>query len=375
MNETEEKNTEESSANTDTKESYHILTFAKEHPASFVAILSSAVAAAAFIMNLLTFIYQLLRLRPWHVSGQFISDGGGRQIFFQFALVLIYYAFVNGIPLLLSCSFVRYYRFGAKLRYRQEWYRLVKQMYREFKTYKATLSKEELHSTEAALAKIRKSGGKLRRNMWSTRGFLLLNMGAICFFAALMFFPITLLIAGITGEVDWRVISALWGATAVLIVFSAKSEAKGMDCGYAPRTVRRNVRDLAKSNDAMDQLESAAETAGEEAGKSVPIASMLHDKAIKEAGLKILLSVAIMTTFLFLTATDTTYKQKEFWMYLDSGYVYAVAYQDIDHCILKRATVDGDTIIIHTGEQLVINGTVSTYRQDFEHVSFEDEPG
>lgn len=332
------------------QETYHVLEFIKEHTSSFLAILSGIVAVAAFVLNLAAYVYQRAKLNPWNISGEVIEFWGNRQFLLTFALELAYISLVYAVPIMLSRFFVRYYRLTATLRYwkaRIKAYRKIhKQAHRDIKALKKRLTKFEteeneelsvqIQKVETSLAEIKRGLSKERKNCWLACGLTLACIGIICFFSMLLFVPVIILMSGVTGEISWRVLLAFWGSATLLVVLPAQIRAKQMDKEYAPKAVRQSIKEILSSNDASQRLRQKMKEAFEKAKERMTVIKTLTDNTIKEFGFKTLLGTCIMMLFLCVSATDITYKQKDFWIYSDSAQTYVVAYQDGSHCVLSR---------------------------------------
>lgn len=169
-----------------------------------------------------------------------------------------------------------------------------------------------------------------------------------------------------------HIILLLWAFAAFAVVIAARVKAKQMDKDCALKAVRRDTKEIMGSDDARQRLRDKMKEMLEKTREHTTGIEALTDKTIKEFGIKTLIGTGVMLVLLCIPVTDTAYKQKEFWIYSDSNYTYAVAYQDGNHCVLKQATLNGDEIIIHTGEQLVVSGNVATSQKTFDKVTFEE---
>lgn len=368
------------------QETYHILAFVKEHTSAFVAILSGMVAVAAFVLNLVAYVYQRIRLNPWHISGDVIEFWGNRQFLLPFILELIYAVLLYVVPVMLARSFIYYHRLIGTLKYGNAWIKSLqakqKQAHKEAKGIKKTLKKIKVKSVkessvrlqriEASLENAKKELRTIKRTLWLTRGLAILYIGIICLLVALLFIPVIILMIGITGEINWKVLSLFWGIAAIWIVIAAKNKAKQMDKVCTPKAVRQNIKEIVSGNDVHQRLSDRTKVMHEKSKEKTAVIKALNDETIKELGIKALIAMVATMLFFCTSVTDTAYKQTEFWIYSDSTNTYAVAYQDADHCVLKRASIDDGEIIIHTGEQLVVSGTVATSQRIFDKVTFEE---
>lgn len=383
-----EEKTEITLAQADEKpqETYHVLEFIKAHTSTFVAILSGVVAVAAFVLNLVAYVYQRIRLNPWHISGDVVEFWGNRQFLLPFVLELTYAVLLYAVPVMLARSFVYYYRLIGTLKYGNAWIKSAqaeqRSAHREAKDTKKTLKKIKAKSTkelsvrlqgiEASLKKAKKELRTTRRSLWLTRGLAILYIGIMCFLVALLFIPVIILMIGITGETSWKALLLLWGIAAIWVVIAARNKAKQMDKDCAPKAVRQDIKEIMSSNDVRQRLSDRRKDMHKKTKEQTAVIKVLNDETLKELGTRALVAMAAMMLVLCMSAKDTPYKQKECWIYSDSGYTYAVAYQDSNHCVLKQATLNGDEIIIHTGEQLVVSGTVATSKKTFNKVTFEE---
>lgn len=198
------------------------------------------------------------------------------------------------------------------------------------------------------------------------------HIGFICLLTVLMFIPVGILLTGIAGEIDWKVLLLFWSVSAVLVVFFAKVKAKQMDKDCVLKAVRRDIKETAGEDDARQKLRDKMKKMHRKSKERTATIRAFDDGTIREWGTKSLLAMVCMMLTLCVFAKDTAYKQKDFWIYTDAAQTYVVAYQDGGHCVLKQATLNGDEIIIHTGEQLVVSGTVATSQKAFDKVTFEE---
>lgn len=368
------------------RETYHVLKFIQDHTSTFLAILSGTVAAAAFVLNLVAYVYQRIRLNPWNIAGDVIEFWGNRQFLLMFALELTYILLAYAIPVMLSRSFVYYHRLIATLGYWRAWIKSAKADQREIQKWikdtrkaakkgKAELGKKRsarLQEVEASVEEIKKELRTAKKDYWLTRGLAFLYIGFICLLTALMFIPVVILMTGIAGEIDWKVLLLFWGVSAALVVFFAKVKAKQMDKDCSLKAVRRDIKETVGEDDACQKLRDKMREMHKKSKERTATIRAFDDGTVREWGAKSLLAMVCMTLTLCVSAKDAAYKQKDFWIYTDAAQTYVVAYQDEGHCVLKQATLNGNEIIIHTGEQLVVSGAVATSQKTYDKVTFEE---
>ena len=367
------------------QETYHVLTFIKAHTSTFLAILSGVVTVAAFLLNLIAYVYQRIKLNPWHIDGDVIEFWGNQQFILSFSLELVYILLIYAVPLMLSRSFIYYYRLMAIFKYWKAWIRNAKaeqrKMRKEIRATQKELKKcsseatkglfERLQKIEMSLAKLKKELSEEMKNSWMMRGLALVYIGTICFLAALMFIPVVVLMTGITGEIDWKTLLLFWGVAALLSVIGAQVKAKQLNEDCRLKVVRRDVKKIMNGDEAYQKLQNKAKEMRKKLKEHTPTIRVFDDGTLKEWGCRSLLAMGMMMLFLCTSAMNMAYEQKDFWIYTDAAQTYAVAYQDGNHCVLKQATLNGNEIIIHTGEQLVVSGTVATSQKAFDKVTFE----
>lgn len=187
-----------------------------------------------------------------------------------------------------------------------------------------------------------------------------------------MFIPILILMLGVTGEIDWEVLLFLWGCAALSVVIFSRLTAKQKDKEYAPKAIRQNIREALDDNDVGERLRDKIEETFEKLKERAAVIKAFSDETIKKLGVQTLITMVAIILTICITGKDTAYHQKEFWIYSDSSHTYAVAYQDSNHCVLKQATLNGNEIVIHTREQLVVSGTIATSQKTFDKVTFEE---
>lgn len=361
------------------QETYHVLEFIKEHASAFVAILSGIVAIAAFALNLAAYVYQQIRLNPWHIGGDVIDYWGNRQIYLVLVISAVYFIFAYGIPLILAHSLVNYYRTRAIFQYakkqNEQAKKVLQDVQKEIKSY------QSLHTEEGneAAERFQQSANELDKALEQTRKirsriqrYAVLRIGLILIFMPLTIFPIIAIQLGITGLIEWKTLLVLSVIAFFTIILAANTAAKQLDNASMPKAVRKNIEKIIRNS---DEAYIFLGNAGDEAAKKLEQATFkqaLNDRAIAETCVKMFLSTTAMVLVFFLLARNDTYKQKDFWIYSDEAQTYVVAYQDSGHCVLKQATLNGDEIIVHTREQLVVSGTVATSQKTFDKVTFEE---
>lgn len=376
-----EEKTEMALAQADEKpqETYHVLEFVEKHTSAFIAILSGMVAVAAFVLNLVAYVYQRIRLNPWHIGGEVIDYWGSGQVYVALIVDVAYFVLICALSVALACSFVNYYRARAAWQYTQGQSKLmsetVHKMQSEMKVYVAECAKDDATEKELLTTTVSGVNARLKdmnKRLARARRNMLLRIGLISLLIVLLAVPVIFLMLGTTGEVEPRIGVLTWGITALSIVLSAMTQAKQLDNTCAPRTVCSNIKSITQNSDiAFKELDKKGDEAVRKRKQST-VRLALSDRAVKENVGRALLSTLLMISIFLMTAGGSAYQQKEFWIYSDAINTYAVAYQDSNHCVLKQATLNGDEIIIHTGEQLVVSGTVATSQRTFNKVTFED---